>query len=133
MNRDKIKFRIAVSLTLFFGMFGIAQSSWAADVFVAQTASGSDSGANCANAHSVAWLNTSGNWTNPKQEGKVGPGDTVHLCGILTSLMKTRAAGEVDNLITIQFEPGAAFSAPTWVHASEEGIITIGHNNIVIK
>lgn len=81
----------------------------AEDIYVAQTAQGSDTGVNAANAHSLAWLNTSGNWGSGAD--KVSAGDTVHLCGTLTSTLTAQGSGTLGSQITIVFESGAKFQA----------------------
>jgi hypothetical protein len=89
----------------------------AEDLYVADSATGSDNGANCANAHSRAWFNTAANWGGGA--GEIDPGDTVHLCGTFTGTagsawLTTQAAGSEGNPITILFESGAIMSAPYW-------------------
>lgn len=84
------------------------------DFYITQTAAGADTGADAANAHSVAWLNTSGNWASTKVSDKIGPGDTVHLVGTITDQFVISASGQADSPITILFEPGAKMSAPYW-------------------
>ncbi|MDR3559321.1 MAG: hypothetical protein P4L58_02895, partial [Candidatus Pacebacteria bacterium] len=51
---------------IFFGLFGMAKASYAADFYVAQAAAGSGNGTSCANAYVYTWFNNSGNWANPK-------------------------------------------------------------------
>ncbi len=100
------------------------------NIYVAQTAQGGDTGVDAANAHSAAWFNTSGNWANPKVAGKIGPGDTVHLCGTITTALVTMKAGNSGSPITIAFESGAKLSSPAW--ATNTGGINIFHEHITI-
>jgi len=124
------KNKIIFLAILFFGFFGLAESSLAAqDIYISQTAQGADSGSDCANSHSAAWFNTSGNWGNPKVSGKIGPGDTAHLCGTITTQLTTQASGSSGNPITILFENGAKFSLPTWT--TNTGAITVSGNNYI--
>jgi len=119
ISKNFYKF-LLVSLFILFGVLGLAKSSWAADFYVAQNQVGANDGANCANAHSAAWFNTADNWANPKQTGKIGPGDTVHLCGTFTfpandstnGLLKARGSGSAGSPITILFEPNAKLQSP---------------------
>jgi len=104
--------KIIIFLVLFFGIFGLAKSSHAADIYIAQTAAGNNSGSDCANAHAATWFNASGNWANPKQLGKIGPGDIVHLCGTISNPMIVQASGSSASPITIYFEPSAKISMP---------------------
>ena len=64
---------------------GLREAVQGEHVYVAQTASGSDSGVDCANAHALDWFSAAANWTTTEaSDGLVGPGDTVHLCGTFT-------------------------------------------------
>lgn len=82
-------------------------------IYIAETAQGSDTGADAANAHSASWFNTAGNWSSTKVSGKVGPGDVVHLVGTLITQLVVQGNGSSGNVITILFDPGAKFSSPT--------------------
>jgi hypothetical protein len=109
---------------------------FATDMYVAQTALGANNGTDAADAHSLAWLNTGANWGGATNQ--VGPGVTVHLCGILTNSLTVQGAGTPGNPITFLFEPNARFSAPTWpgtiISISGENYITIdGGSNGVIE
>lgn len=119
--------KIAI-LTLCFVLLSTA--CFAEDIYIAQASAGANSGANCSNARSVSWFNTSGNWANPKQSGQLGPGDTAHLCGTLTTPLTTQASGNSRSPITILFESGAMFSASTW--STGTGAITINKNYITL-
>jgi len=112
---------------------------YASDIFVAQNAAGADSGADCANAHSVAWLATAASWDG--KQGHLGAGSTAHLCGIFNfGAQKTgvtvMASGTSSNPITIFFEPGAILQSPAFSGnpgAQFGGAILInGFNYIVI-
>lgn len=84
----------------------------AGHLYIAQSARGSDTGADAANAHSAAWFNTAGNWGSGT--GKVNPGDTVHLAGNITTALTVQASGSAGNITTILFDPGATMSKPAW-------------------
>ena len=60
-------------LILAGALAALAPAARAADVYIAQTAAGADSGASCANAHAAAWFNTN-----------AAAGNTYHLCGTFT-------------------------------------------------
>ena len=93
----------------------IATIARAEDIYVAQAALGGDTGANAANAHSAAFFNGPSSWSSPtKVAGRIGPGDTVHLVGNITTPLSVLASGTPGNVITILFEPGATMSVPAW-------------------
>lgn len=69
----------------------------AADVYMAQTAAGGATGANCANARTVSGTT----WT---------AGNTYHLCGTITSAITPGASGTSGAHITILFETNAKIS-----------------------
>jgi hypothetical protein len=92
---------------IFFSSFLAWQKAFAADYYINQTATGSNDATSCANAKAISYL--TGSWS-----GKVSAGDTVHLCGTLTSALTIGASGSSGSPITIKFETGAKFSAPLW-------------------
>jgi hypothetical protein len=79
--------------------------STASDIYIAQNAAGGNSGADCADAHAVAWFNNSANWGSGA--GQIGPGTTVHLCGTISTNLAAQRSGSNGNPITIFFESGA--------------------------
>ncbi len=118
--------------------------SFAADIYVAQSSSGSANGVDCNDANALSWFNTSGNWANPKQAGKIGPGDTVHLCGTFTAsagasgYITIQNSGSGGSPITILFESGAIVQAPYWgangaIYMSGKSYITVdgGTNGLI--
>jgi len=112
-------------LLLFFIL--ICSFARAEDIYIAQSAAGSENGTSCANAYAVTWFNTSGNWQNPKTSGKIGPGDTTHLCGTISSPLTVYASGDEGNVITIYWEDDAKLSA-----AANSGYwITVGSHNYI--
>lgn len=128
MKRSFTNFKIMFFVIFLFGSLSLGKSSWAAEnIYVAQNSTGTNSGAGCANVHSSDWFNTSNNWATPKQSGKIGPGDTVHLCGTLTSPITVQGSGTTGSPITILFESGAKFSAPYW--AANTKVIDLGSYN----
>jgi hypothetical protein len=84
-----------------------------AQIYVAQTAQGADTGADAADAHSVEWFNTPANWGDGTTQ--IGPGCTVHLCGIVSNPITFQTGGSPSNPITLLFEPNAKLSVATLV------------------
>jgi hypothetical protein len=98
--------KLAVTLVLGFvatlGALGAALPASASDVFVAQSGAGGNNGADCSNARPVSSLN-GGDWA---------PGNTIHLCGSISTAIRAQGSGSSGSPITILFEPGASFTAP---------------------
>jgi hypothetical protein len=83
--------------------------AFGANVSVAQNAAGSANGTSCGNAYSVATLN--GGWA-----GKINPGDTLFVCGSVSSQLQILGSGTSGNVITITADVPSAgkFSAASW-------------------
>jgi len=90
--------RIAKLLPLLV-IFLLAGSAHAADVYLAQATAGGGTGADCADARTVAGAT----WT---------AGNNYHLCGTITSAVTPGASGTSGSKITIIFETGAKISMP---------------------
>lgn len=84
---------------LFLASLCGVKSVQAADVYIAQSAAGGGTGANCANARTVSGTT----WT---------AGNNYHLCGTLTSAVTPNANGTSLSHITITFESGSKISMP---------------------
>src|SRR5579885_1094893 len=93
-------------------VFTAVSLAHANDIYIAQSAACANSGSSCSNAHSVGWLNSSSNWGTGSAQ--VGPGDTVHLCGVISSPITVQASGTSSAPITIFFESGASMQSPVW-------------------
>ena len=78
---------------LAFGVLAPA-SAHAVDVYVAQSAAGGNNGADCADARAVGSL-TSADWT---------AGNTIHLCGTITSAISAQGSGTSSSPITLLFD-----------------------------
>jgi len=93
-------------------------------IYIAQSAQGTGSGFDTANTRSIDWLNNSENWTTTQSDSDqlIGPSDTIHLCGVISTDLTIQGSGIVGNPITIIFEPNAGLSAPYWdTHVPEPG------------
>jgi hypothetical protein len=80
--------------------------------YVANVSAGSDTGANCANAHGASWFNDAVNWGGGTS--KVGAGDTIHLCGNITTPLVVQGSGSTGSPVTILFETGATMIKDVW-------------------
>lgn len=114
-------------VVLFCGIFGLMEDSHAEELYIAQNVSGSDTGADCVNAHSVSWLNTSGNWGSGTN--KISAGDTAHLCGTFSSPITIQGSGTSESPITIFFETGAKMSKNHWYQSGSNGDAAIYGSN----
>ncbi len=108
----------------------------AADIYIAQTALGANTGGDPANAHSAAWLNTAANWI--PGTGRISPGDTIHLCGTITNTLTAQASGTAGSPITLLFEPNARLSSPAFstygaINLNQRSYLTVdgGVNGII--
>jgi hypothetical protein len=117
-------------------MFDLALMAHAEDLYVSQ--SGFGDGSSCVNSLSVSWFNSSGNWGSGA--GKISQGDSVHLCGVITTKMTIQADGGAGAPIIILFESGAKLSKSTWdgsyaigSSSSREYIIIDGGSNGTIE
>lgn len=95
--------------------FICAVPAYAEDIYITKEASGDDTGASCANAHSATWFNTAGNWGDGAD--KITAGDTVHLCGTFsfdanTSGLTFKGSGTNGNPITLLWEKDAIVQSP---------------------
>jgi hypothetical protein len=103
------------------------------NLYIASSATGVGDGSSCANAYALSFFNTSGNWGS--SAGQIGPGITVHLCGVIVGLANSTAltfqgSGSSGNVLTLKFESGASLSAPYW---SANGAINLGaHSYLVV-
>jgi hypothetical protein len=86
-------------------------------IYITQNTSGSDTGVNAANAHSVAWFNNSANWGSGATQ--IGPGTTVHLTGTFsgaagTTMLTPPGSGAAGAPVTILFDSGCVLTSPCW-------------------
>jgi hypothetical protein len=115
-------------------VFLAAGFSTASDIYIAQNAAGGNTGADCSDAHSAAWFNSSSNWGS--NAGLIAPGTTVHLCGTFTApsgssgYLTFQRSGSSGNPITLLFEGGAVLTAPYW--GGNGAIFADGVNYITI-
>jgi hypothetical protein len=113
--------------TLLLLLWTAALPLCAENLYVAQAAAGGNTGADCANAHAVTFFNTAGNWG--AGAGKIGPGDTAHLCGTITSALAAQGDGSAGTPITILFETGAKISLPA---CATSGCLALSNRHYII-
>jgi len=123
---------LIISCLLFFAIPVHAQNN----IYIAQTATGGNTGADCADAYVYTWFNTSGHYSSsvqtPGTQTAYGPGSTVHICGTITGalnvngILVSQGNGTTLNPITIKFETGAILTSP-----AAETFIYPGSNYII--
>jgi hypothetical protein len=64
----------------------------------------------------AAFFNSPSNWASPKVSGKIGPGDTVILCGTISgsvngNILTVQGSGSSGNPITIQWDSSALLTS----------------------
>jgi len=128
-----LAFTAAAALTIFLG--GPSANAQSANIYLAQSALGSANGADCNDAYSYSFFNSSGNWGTGGAQ--IGPGTTVHLCGTFTgtpgqTLLTFQGSGNSGNPIKLLFEPGANLTAPYWAGNGTGAIVVNGKSWIVI-
>lgn len=118
--------RKTILILLAIGFYLVLGTSvYAEDIYFAQLNAGSNTGSSCSNAKALSAI------TWGTGIGNIGPGDTLHLCGTITSTLTIGANGSSGSPITIYFEPSAKFSNETW-NASSKIITVSGYSYIVI-
>ena len=95
--------------------------------YVSQSGTGAEDGLSCATAAPVSTLSSSTVWA---------AGETIHLCGTITSTITAQASGSSGNPITVKWETGAKVSQAVCgpcVSLSNRSYITLdgGTNGIV--
>ena len=107
-----------------------------ADIYYAQSAQGSNNGADCADAYAyndgTNGFNTSSKWGSGSTQ--IGPGTTIHICGTWTgtagqNFLTFQGSGASGKPVTLLFESGADLKAPYIGTA----IDTNGQSHIVIN
>lgn len=104
----------------------------AEDFYFTQSGAGSHTGTSLANAWSVNEASTAGNWG--AGAGKISPGDTLHVSGVITTLLTIQGSGTAGNVITILFDSGASLSplASTCCSCQNKAYITFNGGGVGI-
>jgi hypothetical protein len=116
---------------------GFSAAASAANIYIAQNAAGGNTGADCADAFSVSWFNSSANWGSGA--GQIGPGTTVHLCAGTYSFpggtscgLSFQGSGSSGSPITLIADQGAVtITAPYWDGSANGGAICASGNNYI--
>lgn len=122
---------LSILLGTALSLFPRIAAAQAQDVYVTQTGADPGSGV-CAGQTiiSLAKLNSSGTWGTGASQ--IGPGTTVHMCGVFTAAMNVQGSGAAGNPITILFDTGAKFSGPKADFNGSGGIIALGSHSYLI-
>ena len=122
----------------------LAAVSPAKDIYLAQNTAGRGDGADCANAFAYTFFNDAANWGSG--EAQIGPGTTVHLCGVITTFngstydyLTFRGSGTSGQPIILKWEPNAKLSVPTCgsgsciLFSGKSYLVFDGGNNGVVE
>src|SRR5262249_11103574 len=118
--------------TTTFAFWAATLSASANEIYLAQNATGSNSGVDCANAKTIAFFNSPANWGAASNQ--IGPGTVVHLCGLIAAPANStglifQGSGTSGSPITLRFETDAVLESPYWassVAGTSAGAITLG-------
>lgn len=86
-------------LVLVAFVFLITSVCAASDIYISQNAAGADTGADCADAYAASFFNNSANWGSGS--GQIGPGDTVRLCGTVSTNLTFQGNGSSGNPVIL--------------------------------
>lgn len=89
------------------------------NVYIAQNSSGGGNGSDCADALSIGSL-SGGDWV---------PGNTIHLCGTITSTLTAQGSGSTGSPVTVLFEAGASITVPA---CGTNGCINLAGSSYVV-
>src|SRR6202050_4342094 len=124
----KLSFLAVLVIAFFMFRATVVPPGGSQDIYIAQSAAGGNTGADCADALVYSFFNTSGNWASSFTAGKISPGTTVHYCGTITgtntantNIFRTQGNGTSGSPITILFESGAIVQSPACTGASGAG------------
>ena len=124
----KLSFLAVLVIALLVFRATVVPPGGSQDIYIAQSAAGGNTGADCADALVYSFFNSSANWASSFTGGKISPGTTVHLCGTITgtntantNILRTQGAGTSGSPITIHFENGAIVQSPACTGASGAG------------
>lgn len=112
--------RFGTYILIALGVLLSASAASASNIYVAQTSAGAANGADCADSRPVSSL-AKGDWA---------AGNTIHLCGTITSSVTAQGSGASGSPITLLFEPGAKLSAPAI--SSGGGIVLSNQSYIIV-
>ena len=111
--------RLGIFLIIVFAALCGASAAQASDIYVAQSAAGGSTGADCADARAIGSL-TATDWT---------AGNTIHLCGVITSVLTAQGNGASGSPITVHFEAGSGISVPA---LSASGQIDVSNRSYIV-
>ena len=112
--------RFGLYILTALGILLSASAASANNIYVAQKSAGGANGADCADARIAQFARLESDWT---------AGNTIHLCGTITSSLTAQGNGTSSSPITVLFEPGANFTAPA---ISTSGAIILSNQNFII-
>ena len=105
------------------------------NLYLAQSAAGTQDGSGCGNAIAVSFFNTLANWGDGTNQ--IDQGTTVHLCGTITTALAFQTGGASGSPVTLIFESGAVMTSAAWNTTAISGggfswlVLDFGSNGII--
>jgi hypothetical protein len=99
--------KLLLSLIFTFAAVGVSSAN---NVYLAQTAQGGNTGADCADAKAVSYFNNSSNWTTTGSGVLIGAGTTVYLCsggGEITTNLNFQGNGSGASPVVVDCNSGS--------------------------
>jgi hypothetical protein len=88
-------------LAMIFTFAAIGLSSATNTVYIAQSAQGGNTGADCADAVAASYFNSSSHWSSNPTGTLIGPGTTVHLCSTISTNLTFQGNGASGNPVVL--------------------------------
>lgn len=133
-----MKYKTALGFCLLALLWGALPCYATNAVYITQTASGGNTGVDCANAKALTYFNSSGNWSGSPSGILIGPDTTVHICGTFTAgsvntgLFTFQGSGTSGHPVTLLFETSALLTSAAFGKGTNSPINTNGNTNIVV-
>lgn len=126
------------ALLLLCGLVAQNAKATVTDLYVSQSGAGTMAGTSCANAQTLAYLNSGTPWG-----GVIGPDTTVHMCGTFTAVNPndgifdlTHCVGTVGHPVTVKFETNAIMQGAVMgqaIYNTCDNLVIDGGSNGIIQ
>lgn len=134
----KHKLLALAALLLLCGLVAQNAKATVTDLYISSSGAGSVNGTSCANAQTLAYLNSGTPWGSV-----IGPDTTVHMCGTFTAVNPndgifdlTHCVGTVGHPVTVKFETNAIMQGAVMgqaIYNTCDNLIIDGGSNGIIQ